>query len=46
MLSEAGAMTTLQIISADPEDGGRYLCSAELEGGTVVVEAYLNVVEG
>ena len=46
MLSEPGARTTLRIVSVGPEDGGRYLCFAELEGSTVIVEAYLNVIEG
>ena len=41
-----GALSVLHIPAVSTEDGGRYLCSAELDGITVTTEAYLNVVEG
>ena len=42
----AGIESALLILSVSVEDGGRYLCSAELNGDTVTTEAYLNITEG
>lgn len=41
-----GSQSILQIPVATSEDGGRYLCSAELDGNAVTTEAYLGVIEG
>ncbi len=41
-----GIESVLLIPSVSLESGGRYLCSAELDGTTVTVEAYINVTIG
>lgn len=42
----AGIINTLQFPSASVENGGRYVCSAELDGDTITAEAYLTILAG
>lgn len=38
------SLSVLLVPVAASQDGGRYLCSAELEGNTVTAEAYVDVI--
>ena len=41
-----GIETSLLIPSITVEDGGRYFCTAQLNGDTVAAEAYFNITKG
>lgn len=42
----AGIESSLFLPSVSVEDGGRYICSAQLNGDTATAEAYLSITMG